>query len=588
MKNLQHFRLMKWRLPAILLLSVSLFWQCAERPTTATQTKVDKSRNALTPGAERKFTELFFDGTRAKILGNFQEAKKLFNEALAIDPSSNAVRFELAKIFTDEGNLGRAIDYMKPVVADDKENLWYSQFLAQLYAETGQTDQSIKLVKEIIANHPERFEFYFSLGGLLASEGRYDEALAMYDKLEAQTGPNEELSMQRQLIYMEKGDNASALKEVDKLITNNPGEIRYYGMKAEILQQTGKKAESKQIYLDMLNIDAGNGLVLLSLYEISRKEGDLVSANDYLSRAFESYDLSIDVKVNILLNFLSSEDIKSNQEIITLLGEKLEKAHPDEAKAFAIQGDIYYNLGDFEKARTKFRQAVALDANRPPIWQQILTINSQLGDFESMVKESEQGMELFPQQPTFYLFHGVGLLQMKKFEEAIESLTTGKNLVFDNSALLSQFHASLGDAYHETENHELSDTSYESALKHDPSNAVVLNNYAYHLSVRNEKLEKAENMAKKANDLRPDQASFQDTYGWVLYMRGNFQNALFWIEQAIKNGAGNDPVVLDHYGDVLHKVNRNDEAVVQWEAAISAGGDPSSIEMKINREKAEK
>jgi len=74
----------------------------------------------------------------------------------------------------------------------------------------------------------------------------------------------------------------------------------------------------------------------------------------------------------------------------------------------------------------------------------------------------------------------------------------------------------------------------------------------------------------------------------VLYMRGNFQNALFWIEQAIKNGGGNDPVVLDHYGDVLHQVNRNNEAIVQWEAAISAGGDRAVIEMKINREKAEK
>jgi len=588
MKNLQQFCFLKWRLAAILVLSVSLFSQCAERPVGAKQTNIQPSRTALSPGAERKFTELFFDANRAKILGNFQEAKSLFNEALAIDPGSNAVRFELAKILTDEGNLSRAIDFMKPVVAEDKENIWYAQFLAQLYAETGQTAQSIKLVKEIIENHPDQFEYYFSLGGLLAAEGKYDEALAMYDKLEAQTGPNEELSMQRQLIYMEKGDHTAALKEVDKLIENNPGEIRYYGMKAEILQQSGKKDESKSIYLDMLNIDAGNGLVLLSLYEISRREGDLVSANNYLSRAFESYDLGIDVKVNILLNFLSSGDLKQNQDIITILGEKLEKAHPDEAKAYAIQGDIYYNLGDLGKAREKFRQAVTLDGNRPPIWQQILTINSQLGDFDSLVKESEKSMELFPQQPTFYLFHGVGLLQLQKFEEAIESLNTGKNLVFDNNPLLSQFYASLGDAYFETDNHELSDSSYESALKIDPSNAVVLNNYAYHLSVRNEKLEKAETMAKKANDLRPDQPSFQDTYGWVLYMRGNFQNALFWIEQAIKNGGGNDPVVLDHYGDVLHQVNRNNEAIVQWEAAISAGGDRAVIEMKINREKAEK
>ena len=91
-------------------------------------------------------------------------------------------------------------------------------------------------------------------------------------------------------------------------------------------------------------------------------------------------------------------------------------------------------------------------------------------------------------------------------------------------------------------------------------------------------------MAKKANNLLPDQASFQDTYGWVLFKRGNLQNAKFWIEEALKNGGDKDPVVLDHFGDVLHALGQKSEAVRWWQQAIDEGGSPEEILPKINSE----
>ncbi len=578
-KNILNF----WRNAGYYILLALLFVQCAKSPVVSNDKPKKNAEAALSDGDERKFKILFFDASRAKILGNYKEAKSLFNAALAVDPTSNPVKYELAKLLAEEGNLPLAVDFMANVVESEPRNVWYAQFLAQLYAEVGNLPKSIEIVEQIIENNPDQYAYYFSLGGLLAAEGAYDEALKLYDQLESLTGLNEELSMQRQLIYMEKGDNVAALKEVDNLIAANPGEIRYYGMKAEILMELGRQQEAVAIFENMLELDPANGIVLLALFEIAQNDGDIEKAKNYLGQAFESDDLNIDVKVNILLNMLSAQGAQEEKDFIKALGSKLEKSHSDDAKAFAIQGDIYYNLEELEKSREKFRQAVALDPNRPPIWQQILTISSQLNDFESMEKESSQGMELFPQLPIFYLFNGVAQLQLDRPEEAIEALNTGRNLVIDNKEALTQFYTSLGDAYHATEQHKKSDEAYDMALKNDPSNVLVLNNYAYYLSLRNEQLERAETMAKKANDLSPDMASFQDTYGWVLYMRGNYKNAVFWLQQAITNGGDKDPTVLEHYGDALNKVDRTEEALTYWQRAIDAGGDADSIQLKIGQ-----
>lgn len=557
-------------------------YSCSTQKNVRSSKNEETEKVQLTEAQERQFNGLFMDASRAKILGNFGDALNIYKQALNINPSSSAAMYEIARIYAQDGNFPAALTYAKGAVRNNPENVWYQEFLGQLYAETGRIDESIEVFKEIIELHPEELDYYFSLGTLYSSQGRYDEALELYSSMESQFGINQELAMQRQLIYIEKGDFPAALREIDVLIEQNPDDIRLYGMKAEIFEQLGEEEKAISIYESMLFIEPNNGLVLMALYEISEKNGESQKADEYLKRAFSSPELGIDIKVNILLNFLSRPDFESNKEKVKDLAVRLEKAHSYDAKAFAIHGDLLYNLGEIEPALEKFRKAVEIDPNRPPIWQQILTIDSQLNDFNSLASESEEAIELFPQLPIFYLYNGIALIQQEKLEDAIDILNSGKNLVVEDNQILAQFYSSLGDVYHSMANHSKSDEAYDMALKIEPSNVIVLNNYAYYLSLRKVNLEKAENMAKRANDLSPNVASFQDTYGWVLYVKENYANALFWIEESIKNGSAEDPIVIEHLGDVQIKLNKTDEAINSWKRALELGGDIAILQNKID------
>ena len=541
------------------------------------------TKNRLSEKELRDFTVKFMDANTAKILGNYNEAMKLFQQSLQIDPSSAAAKYEIGRIYANDNNFSSAATYAKEAFDLEPENIWFADFYGKVLAELGKIDESITIFQHIIKMHPNEYAYYFNLGSLLSAQGRYNEALKLYNDLEKKIGPSEDLAIQRQMIYIDKGDYKSALEELDKLLEANPDEIRLYGMKAEIFQEQGRDEEAQKIYEQMLEMDPENGLVLLSLHDLVKAKGKEEKAREYLLRAAAAPDLSIDVKVNILLNFLNSPKFKSDRDYIVLLAEAVEATHPDEAKTYAVFGDIYFNLDEYENARKKFRKAVAIDPNRAPIWQQILAIDSQLNDFDNLLEESEKAIEYFPHQPIFYLFNGIAHLQKKQTDDAIESLMSGRNLVIENNSLLAQFHASLGDAYHAKKNHDKSDESYEMALKLDPKNVIVLNNYAYYLSLRKVNLEKAESMAKKANDLSPDVASFQDTYGLVLFVRKNYQNALFWIEESLKNGGDKDPVVLEHHGDVLFELNRREDAIKSWEKALQNGGEPNEINPKIEK-----
>lgn len=580
-------RLIRFHIVFLLAVLIAGFIGCKTQESAVAGKGNAGSKTRLNEKELRDFTVKFMDANTAKILGDYEEALWLFRESLEIDPSSAAAKYEIGRIYANKNDLSTAVNYVKEAFELEPDNIWYANVYGKILAELGNMDESIAIFQHIIKTHPDNYSYYLSLGSLLSAQGRYDEALKLYDQLENKAGMSENLAMQRQMIYLDMGNYDAALNELDKLLATNPEEIRFYGMKAEIYQEQGRDDEALKLYEQMLEMDPENGLVLLSLHDLEKAKKQEEKAREYLTRAMDATDLSIDVKVNILLSFLNSSKLKSDRDYIVSLAEAVEATHPDEAKTYAVFGDIYFNLDEYENAREKFRKAVAIDPNRPPIWQQILAIDSQLNDFDNLLEESEEAIDYFPHQPIFYLFNGIAHLQKKQTDEAIEALTAGKNLVIENNSLLAQFHASLGDAYHAKKNHDKSDQSYEMALKLDPKNVIVLNNYAYYLSLRQLNLEKAESMAKKANDLSPDVASFQDTYGWVLFMRKNYQNALFWIEESLKNGGDSDPVVLDHHGDVLFKLNRKEEAIQSWQKAIEKGGEPDEINPKIEQAKTQ-
>ncbi|MCH7535599.1 MAG: hypothetical protein IH948_07635, partial [Bacteroidetes bacterium] len=133
----------------------------------------------------------------------------------------------------------------------------------------------------------------------------------------------------------------------------------------------------------------------------------------------------------------------------------------------------------------------------------------------------------------------------------------------------------------EIKNYEESDKAFEEALKIDSVNIQVLNNYSYYLSLREEKLEQAKEMSKKSNDLDTNNASFQDTYGWILYKMGEFDEAIVWLQKALDNGGDKNAVILEHLGDAQFKQGNKNLAIATWIKAKEAGKGSDLLEEKI-------
>ena len=109
-------------------------------------------------------------------------------------------------------------------------------------------------------------------------------------------------------------------------------------------------------------------------------------------------------------------------------------------------------------------------------------------------------------------------------------------------------------------------------LKKNPEDTYTLNYISYRLSLRDEELEYALRLIKKALTLDPENGYFLDTIGWVEFKRKNFKNAVFYLEKATSI-LPNSVEVLDHLGDCYFKLGRKNEAIYQWKRALKSEDD---------------
>ena len=245
-----------------------------------------------------------------------------------------------------------------------------------------------------------------------------------------------------------------------------------------------------------------------------------------------------------------------------------------------MYGDFLYQDNQYANARDAFKKVIELDDSKYVVWEQLLFAEAELKNNDSLLVESQKAIELFPEQPLPYLFAGSVYYQKKKWQDCVLVLEHGLFYVINNDAMLTQFFSYLGDAYYQLDDFQKSDEYYDKALKINPNNDYVLNNYAYYLSLRGEDLEKAAQMAKKATELKPS-SSNMDTYAWVLFKLGYYDEAKLWLEKAIDAGAQNNAVIIEHYGDVLWKLGMEQEALIQWKKAAEAGEGSKLLNKKV-------
>ena len=558
-----------------------------DSPSDTTRSRHGKKHS----GEDKKLLEvenigLLLDAKKEALIGNTDKAIQLFSYYTSHYPNDPAGKFELARLLASREKYDDAYDLIQDAIRLDPNNKYYQLFDAEVCQLSKKEKEAIVIYENLVKKYPAELDYCFQLAALYMMVGDEKKAAETYDQIEGKAGINEEVSLQKEKIYLHLGNIEKAENELQNLVNAFPDDSRYLSMLAEFYMSNNQQGKALEIYKKVAEKDPGNPYIHMSLADYYRKTGNKEKAFGELKLGFANPNLDVDTKVTILLSFYTVNQIYDQlKDQAFELSRIMITTHPDNPKAWSIYGDLLSQDKKYEEAKNAFLKVISLDSSKYVVWEELLRLELQLSEYQVVYDHSKKAIELFPEQSVLYLFNGLGSIQIKKYEEAIKVMETGLKLVVNNDDLISQFYMYIGDAWHSLKNPEESDKAYENSLKAKENNPYVLNNYAYYLSVRGINLDQAEKMAKKANELDTGNSSFEDTYGWVLYKLGKISEAKVWIEKALADKENVSSEVMEHYGDVLYKQGEHEKAMEYWIKAKTKGEGSELLNKKISERK---
>jgi len=529
--------------------------------------------------------DLFLKALREKTIENLNESASLFEKVIQIDPANDASLFELANLKKLKNNYDAAQLLLEKAVTINPDNEWYWGALADCYEKNNNFGKLENVFNALIRLNPDRPDYYFDMANAYFYQKKYDEALAVYDKLEQLIGPTDDVLANRQKIYLKQGKVDLAAKQLEQMISDNPSQIKYYLFLAELYNANNFADKALKVLQTAEKINAGNGLVHLALADIYRDKKDYEASYNELTLAFAIPEIDIDQKIKIISGYLPKFPDPNAKASALELSRILTVTHPGDAKAYAIYGDMLLQNERLKDAKTMFQKSIALNNQVYDVQEQLVRIDLGDNDVEGAIKDGENSLSFFPNQAWMNYLVGVAWLQKKEYKKAIEYVKNATSLEFQDKDLLSQSYSALGDCYHDLKEDKNSDDAYDKALTYNADNVFTLNNYAYYLSLRGEQLNKAAAMSKRSNDLQPNNASFEDTYAWILFKQKDYTNAKLWIEKALADDKTNSAVKSEHYGDIMFCLGNIDAAIENWKKAKANGDQSPVLERKINERK---
>lgn len=516
------------------------------------------------------------------ILENYAKALENFHVALTMNTESAATNFKIAEVLAKSNEGQKALPFGLKAIELDPRNKYYRLGLARIYQSIGFYMDAAKTYEGLLEHFPSEENALYELAELYQLTGRRDEMFKVFDQIEAQLGVKEEITREKQRIYMKEGKLDEVIAEYDKLIDAYPNESSYKAELINFLIQNKKLDRAEQAIKEYEDSEASSSRITMMKSELAWMRGDREKSIQLLSLAFETNSIDFNAKFQIISNYLVMSPDAETRSRLTTIAIQLADQYQDEFKAQAFVGDMLYQDGKSQEAVSYYLKAVKLNAANYSVWQNILNVEADLNQYDSVVVHAEKALEFFPNQALLYYFAGTGYLINNDYRKAVRMLDQGRKYTVDPN-LLTVFYGQLGDAYNGLQENEKSYKAYDKALENGPNNDHVLNNYSYFLSLENKNLDKALEMSSRLVDKHPNNPTYLDTHGWVLYTHGKYKESRKFLEKAAS--LDEDGTVIEHYGDVLFQLGEVEEAIKQWERARDLGSASELISKKISDRK---
>jgi len=390
-----------------------------------------------------EFQDNYYESLKQKGIENYDKAIISLEKCLALEPNNPVVFFELGKNYLAQKKYKDAYDNFEKVTKIDPKNRWAWVGMYDVCYDTQDYNQAIILVQKLVEFKSEYKE---DLVSLYMKTAQFDKALELINELNETVGKSDKRELYKADIL--KDAKYQSVEKVDLLnkIKKNPKEESNYISLIYMYSQSNQEEKALEIAQKLEKEIPTSDWAQVSLFKFHLNNNDGEKAVKAMNIVLPSDKIDSKIKHRILNEFLIFA--KKNPQFEPDLDKAIGYFNDDkDVKVSKEIAKFYYLKKEWNKAEKYLK--MHLKSAQDDIEAQLLLLQTftELTQFENVSKTADELTQLFPNQPEFYYYAGLGNNQLGNFKKAKEFLETGVDLIIDDASLEINFYVQLGEAF---------------------------------------------------------------------------------------------------------------------------------------------
>jgi tetratricopeptide (TPR) repeat protein len=410
----------------------------------------------------------YVEAKKYALIGRFEKAQEILTELYKEDRANAAIAMELSKVYSYLDDPYNEHKFAQKAKESDPNNEYVLANYAAICLDQEKFDEAIPLLKTLVIKQPTNEEYTDKLATAFLQTNNSDAAISAYNAIESKIGVTESVSRRKYEIYEILNKDKNALEELIKVSAAFPYEVRYLHNIASYYVKLGKEGQAQETYNKILTIDINDVEANRAITLAKSGGGDDNTYLRSLTPVIENKSIPVDRKILELVPFVDQLNQKYDKELadaLVMLSDRIATIHVDEAKAHALKGDILMSTNNVKGAAKAYEKTISLNDNVYSVWEGLLEAYTEIEDIVKMKITATNALDLFPNQPSAYMYYGRAYTLSNDAEEAIDLLEEGLLVSGRDVTSKSNIYAELGRAYLFNKNSAKANENIEKSLK---------------------------------------------------------------------------------------------------------------------------
>lgn len=535
--------------------------------------------------AEAFAEEKFINATTLRLANKPKEAIPILLALIKADKTEPAYYYELARTYYLDKQLDEALSHASKSVSLDPENLFYSIFEAEILEKQGNAEMAAIKYETIVGKYPRVEEYYLKLSKLYNASGNSQKALATFDRMATTLGMSEEIMFRKFQTQLDMEDKAGAIKTLEEAIKIYPDNLHFKNTLASTYKRNGREDDAKKLYDEILAADPDNTRANIAIAEDLKKDNQDGKYLNSIGSIIENPQIAIDSKIGEVLPFVNKYIETRDSTLVKPLGkiaDQLIKAHPQDAKSWAVAGDIRLHLGMYREALAAYDESLKLTQRVYSVFEQKMLLLTYLKRYEALVSFCNEALDIYPNQINNFINLAFAQLKLGHPDQAVSTLSTAEMMTGNNHPQSAVIHTMLAISYAAGNDKDRSSEYFQKADLLSKGNISAMTQVAGMLAEFGLMLDMARNKIEASTVKDATDPFNAATVSLIEFKEKNYTSSLKWIETSIANGGLKYPSIAEQAGDVYFMSKNITKAVEYWSLAKSMGVNSVTLDKKLS------